>query len=143
MSIILSMVNDNDNVINKIKTNQLTVNAKIPVNIDNQNPVIILSGDVDYSSYNYMDIPALGRSYFVECERVNSSMVKLYCRIDLLGTYKDDILASNARIKRGIKTGDYFDGSIDTSTLTTVNKYVSDKGFIEGESSIIFTTLEV
>lgn len=144
MSILLSVVNDNDNVLNKVKNDSISINVRIPLSIDLQNPVIELAGvGTDYSIYNYMDIPTLGRSYFVEFEQITPSRVRLYGRIDLLESYKDDILISNALIKRPIKTGDYQNVNIDSNVNSTITKYNSNAGLVYGESTIIFNVSEV
>lgn len=145
MSIILSVTTDDDNVVNKTLTSSLTVAVNIPYNIDNQRPVIVLasSGVVDYSDYNYMTIPSLKRSYFVEFEQATPQLVKLHCRVDLLGSYQDDILASKALIQRAVKVGDYYDGNIDSNVNQTSTRFASDKGLIAGDHTNILTTVGV
>lgn len=145
MSMFLSIVTDDDNVLNKSKTGTVERGIKIPADIDVNNPVLIVSNltGFDYSLYNYVEIPALKRSYFMTVERVTPTMTRLLCRVDLLGTYQDDILKSRALLMRGVKTGDYFDGSIDANVKQTVTLYHSDGGLIEGEHTNILSTVGV
>lgn len=61
-------------------------------------------------------------------------------RCDVIETYKADILASNARFMRKIKTGDYINSNIDYSLYKNITKTESNKGF-EGDSTMILTSI--
>ena len=142
---ILSKTPDGENVINKTLTGQTTIdiNLKRDVNISTPDIVLLVDG-IDYEEFNYCEIPELGRKYFISAvEILNNRMVKLSLDCDVLETYKADILASNARLMRNIRTGDYVKASLDNSELTTVSKHASNSvGFGDGRSMII-TTLGV
>lgn len=142
MQLILSKTTDGENVINKTLTGQTTVNINLKRDVNISSPEIVLLVDsIDYEEFNYCEIPELGRKYFISSvEVLNNRMVKLSLECDVLETYKTDILASNARLMRNIKTGDYLNTSIEHSFLTTVSLYYSNKGF-EGEPTMILTTI--
>lgn len=136
IDLILYSINDGDNVINKNLENGITVQINLKQGFDIINPDIVLNGD--YRGFNYAHIPDLNRYYFIaEVEQLNFQLVKLSLECDVLETYKADILNSNARYKRNIKTGDYENISIDHSNKTTSVKHVSNGESLEGETMII------
>lgn len=136
IDLILYSINDGDNVINKNLINGVTIPINLKQGFDVINPDIVLNGD--YRGFNYAHIPSLNRYYFINSvEQLNLRLVKLNMTCDVLETYKADILNSNARFKRNIKTGDYENISIDHSNKTTSVKHVSDGTPLDGETMII------
>ena len=136
IDLILYSINDGDNVINKNLINGVTIPINLKQGFDVINPDIVLNGD--YRGFNYAHIPSLNRFYFINSvEQLNLRLVKLNMTCDVLETYKADILNSNARFKRNIKTGDYENISIDHSNKTTSVKHVSDGTPLDGETMII------
>ena len=129
---------DNKNVINKTLTSPLNVELKLRDNQDVIAPVLKMSANV--TPYNYCYIPFFNRFYFVEKIEKQGKLfiVGLYC--DVLESYKDDILASNARFKRNIKNGDYMAINLEQSSFKTVDKVESDVT-LENESHYILTTI--
>lgn len=129
---------DNKNVINKTLTDPLNVELKLRDNQDVIAPVLKMS--VNVTPYNYCYIPFFNRFYFVEKIEKQGKLfiVGLYC--DVLESYKNGILASNARFKRNLKTGDYMSVNIDKSELKTVQKIVGN--YTMGtDSNLILTTI--
>ena len=142
MELKLYHVSDGDNVINKTKqlVSTLTINLKRDVNISS--PSLILSTDspTGFDGVNYAEITDLGRVYFVDDIRSLSNKIwELTLSCDVIETYKADILASKARLYRNIKTGDYFDVGLDSSFITTVDKYPSNKSISDKETLLITT----
>ena len=136
IDLILYSINDGDNVINKNLVNGVNVPIHLKQGFDIINPDIVLNGD--YRGYNYAHIPSLNRFYFIKnVEQLNLRLVKLNMTCDVLETYKADILNSNARFKRNIKTGDFENVSIDYSNKTTSVKHVSNGTPLQGETMII------
>ena len=136
IDLILYSINDGDNVINKNLANGVTVPINLKQGFDIINPDIVLNGD--YRGFNYAHIPSLNRFYFINnVEQLNLRLVKLNMTCDVLETYKAEILNSNARFKRNIKTGDFENISIDYSNQTTSIKHVSDGTPLDGETMII------
>ncbi len=143
MELKLYHVSDGDNVINKTKllVSTLTINLKRDVNISS--PSLILTNDspTGFDGVNYAEMPDLGRFYFVDDIRSLSNKIwELSLSCDVIETYKADILASKARLHRNIKTGDYFDVGLDSSLITTVDKYPSTKSISE-KTTVIITTI--
>lgn len=146
MKLFLYDVVDGDNVINKTLPVPVEIEIRLSNDVDVINPTIRLRNveGVNYDDYNYAFIDVLGRYYFIDkLGRVSASDCILYLSCDVLETYKTEILASNARLMRNLKTGDFVEIAIDMSNLTTVEKHFSDKGLTEGESSIVFTAMEI
>lgn len=129
---------DNKNVINKTLTDPLNVELKLRDNQDVIAPVLKMS--VNVTPYNYCYIPFFNRFYFVEKIEKQGKLfiVGLYC--DVLESYKNGILASNARFKRNLKTGDYMSISIETSELKTIQK-VNGNFTLGNDSNLILTTI--
>ena len=136
MDLVLYRTLDDNNVINKTLTDEMTVNINFKRGTNIVNPEIVLNGD--FRGFNYAHIPSLNRFYFINnVEQLNLRLVKLNMTCDVLETYKAEILSSNARFKRNIKTGDFENISIDYSNQTTSIKHVSDGTPLDGETMII------
>ena len=143
MKLYLYSVNDGDNVINKSLGKSIEINIVLKSDTDIINPVILLETipGVDFTDFNYCHIPELGRYYFISSiQNVNNSLWRLYCECDVLMTYKQDILNSKARLFRSIRNGDYFNASIDSSVIKTVNHIDFNKS-ISNVKTLILTTV--
>lgn len=143
MDLNLYVVNDSDNVINKTMTGKVTININLKRDVDISSPsLVLLDGlGVNYSDFNYAEIPELGRFYFVNnIQRLNHKMIQVDLVCDVLETYKVDVLASKARFNRAIKTGDYYNANVDQSTLKTITKHESNVS-IADQSSMILTSV--
>lgn len=136
--------NESDaNVINKQLLPLVSFPLRLKNNIDLINPIILLKRDPvnDFMGANYCYIDALERYYFIDDISNHSGMIyQLSLSCDVLETYKNDILSSNARYKRNIKTGDYFDASLDKSIFETVKLFESNVTLAD-EKSLILTTV--
>ena len=144
MELKLYAVNDGVNVINKTKTLKTTIEINLKRDVDIINPRLILIPNLStgFSGINYAEIPLLNRFYFVDSiTNISGTLWQLDLSCDVLETYKADILASKARFYRNLKAGDYFDTALESSHITTVAKYVSNKGISDSET-IIMTTVE-
>lgn len=145
MELKLYAVNDGDNVINKTMTLKTTMEINLKRDVDIINPRLILIPNLPtgFSGINYAEIPDLNRFYFVDnITNISGTLWQLDLSCDVLETYKADILASKARLYRNLKAGDYFDTALESSHITTVAKYTSNKGISDSET-IIMTTVGV
>ena len=131
---------DNKNVINKTLTSPLDVELKLRGNQDVIAPVLKMS--VNVTPYNYCHIPFFNRFYFVERVTRNGKLFHVELFSDVLETYKTEILASNARFRRNLKTGDFANVMLETSNLTTLDKFQSNKTLTD-EKSIILSAVGV
>ena len=140
MQVTFYKTTDNKNVINKVLTNPLTINLNIKEDNPDYAPVLKMVTDV--TGYNYCHIPFFKRFYFVDRVERKGQIILVGLSCDVLETYKDDILASNARFKRNLKTGDYMSVNIDKSELKTVQKIVGS--YTMGtDRSLILTTIGI
>lgn len=143
MQLILTSTQDGANVINKTFGAEFSTDILLRSDFNIHSPVIKLKlpNSQDVFSFNYCSIPHLGRKYFIdEIISLNSSVWQLSMSCDVLETYKQDILSSNARFKRKIKTGDYIDGNLEETVNKTSTKYESDVA-LDNVESIILTTM--
>lgn len=146
MKLFLYDVVDGDNVINKTLPVPVEIEIRLSNDVDVINPTIRLRNieGINYDDYNYAFIDVLGRYYFIDkLGRVSATDNMLYLSCDVLETYKTEILNSNARFKRNLKTGDYQNVFIESSIFKTVSKHESNGGFVDGQTSVILTTIGV
>ena len=142
MELKLYSVNDGKNVINKTMTLKTTIEINLKRDVDIINPRLILIPNLHtgFSGINYAEIPELNRFYFVDSiANISATLWQLDLSCDVLETYKADILASKARLYRNLKAGDYFNTALESSHITTVAKYLSNKGISDSESLIMTT----
>ena len=145
MKLNLYAVNDGKNVINKTRVLKTTIDINLKRDVDIINPRLILIPNLPtgFRGINYAYITELNRFYFVDSiTNISAKLWQLDLSCDVLETYKADILASKARLYRNLKAGDYFDTALESSHITTVAKYASNKGISDSET-LIMTTVGV
>ena len=135
---------DADNVINKTLLNKLTIQGFfLTSSLNIVNPVIPLQviNGIDIYEYNYIELPDFNRFYFVDSiENVNAKIFNLICSCDVLMTYKEAILNSNARVMRSLKTGDYYNGESLVNVKPTITTHLSNI-VLDDTPSLILTTV--
>ena len=145
MKLYLYNIQDSNNVINKTLKNayELDIILKRDVNIINPELILSTLDNIDYSNYNYAHIPELKRYYFIDqVINLNSKLWQLNLECDVLESFKNDILNSNAVFNRGIKSGDYIESKVDLSSYTQVEKHISLNP-IEYDENLIMITVGV
>lgn len=143
MNLNLFKTDDSDNVINKTLTNKLniTINLKRDVDIISPHLIIRDTQAININAFNYCQIEELNRFYFIRSiNNMGGNLWEVICECDVLETYKSDIMASNARYYRNLKTGDYVQSNIDFSEVRKISEHTSDKGLGDG-TAIILTTV--
>ena len=146
MQITFYSTDDGENVINKTLSQGVTIPIHLKRETDILTPVLTLTNKtgIDYSQFNYCYIDVLKRFYFIRTVRqLNSALFHVELSCDVLETYKDKILASKARFKRKVKTGDYYNASIDDSTKETINTYKGNVTISLTTQNYILTSLGV
>ena len=138
MQLILYNVKDAHNVIGKTLNEVSRVNITMKKTEDIENPTIVLT-DMGLT-YNYAKIPFFNRYYFIdEFKRGTNGLITLELSVDVLETYKDDILNSPATITT--KTGlGYQDSSVDVDARKTITTQKSDT-VLSDETSIVLSTI--
>lgn len=146
MELKLYTVTDGDNVINKVKTLKTTMEINLKRDVDISSPTLLLIPNLatGFDAINYAEIPELKRFYFVNSvNNVANTLWELVLSCDVVETYKADILASRARFYRNIKTGDYYAGVLDQSTIKTVTKHMGTVTLGSNESMILTSVGEI
>ena len=145
MKLYLYNIQDSNNVINKTLENAYDLDIILKRDVNIINPELILStlDNIDYSNYNYAHIPELKRYYFIDqVINLNYKLWQLNLECDVLESFKNDILNSNAVFNRGIKSGDYIESKVDLSSYTQVEKHISLNP-IEYDENLIMITVGV
>ena len=138
MELILYNVKDAHNVIGKTLNEVSRVNITMKKTEDIEKPTIVLTDTG--TTYNYARIPFFNRYYFIdEFKRGTNGLITLALSVDVLETYKDDILNSPATISA--KTGlGYQDGVVQVDSRKNITVVKSDITLPEA-NSIILTTV--
>lgn len=90
------------NKIGKELSSQLEVTGELRSETSIIDPIITIECDLaDLTNCNYMYISEFNRYYFVNNIRsIRNGLVEFTCHVDVLETYKDEIRANSAIIKR-------------------------------------------
>lgn len=149
MKLFTYVTNDTDNTINKKLENEKEFDITFKQSQSILNPVIKLQTDEALET-NYAYIPKFERYYFVrDNTRLNNDVVELTLEVDVLESYKEDILASQGNVTRYRGANKYYDGSgyatdAGSGYLTEVRKehkeYYSDTT-PEFEETVLMTMI--
>lgn len=132
---------DTNNTINKNLTNleEYDITLKNPENVIN--PTIMLSHR-DKFTQNYAYIPAFSRYYFIrDITRVNRDLVQLRLEVDVLETYKEDILNSEGNISRNKDYNRYYDGGDYQNEVRKDHKMYKSDTTMTMEESVVLVTI--
>lgn len=133
---------DDDNVINKTLTSATSIELNLKRDTDIYRPQITLTKivGVDYLDYNYCHLSEIDRFYFIrDIQVLNNSIFKLDCQVDVLESFKADILASEGVYKRRISAGDYGQFTLDSNGDKEVIHHLSNVELIPVTKSILST----
>lgn len=115
----------------------INVNFKSDLNISSPEIKLLLDG-INFKKINYVGIPDLNRFYFIESfSQINNRMGIIYLDCDLLTSFKDDVLKSNALFMRSIKNGDFVNIQETSKYTSTVKKVESDYINSDGKTMIL------
>lgn len=127
------------NTIGKTLTQLTNKDITLKANTDLINPNLLFKNDNFNKEVNYMKM--LDRYYFVELKFIRSNtLVVLNCDLDVLETYKDLILNSQADIIEKSSISNVKQNDITQETITKIFK--SDTVVPDGSSIIMQTTGE-
>ena len=111
-----------NNDVSKTLTDEHKVTGYSRVVVDMLNPVIELAG-IEVNSYNYCYVQELNRYYYIENINISPNGVyRLSMRIDVLMTYRDDIMASHGLITKNREYNPYT-GDVDVESRYTLEKH--------------------
>ena len=127
------------NTIGKTLTQLTNKDITLKADTDLINPSLLFKNDNFNKEVNYMKM--LDRYYFVELKFIRSNtLVILNCNLDVLETYKDLILDSQADIIEKSSISNVKQNDITQETVTKIFK--SDTVVPDGSSIIMQTTGE-
>ena len=133
-SIKLQRNNSEANKIGKDLTDISTVSGTLRDGTSIMNPVILICGDVsDYTKCNYMTISKFDRKYFItDIRSIRNNVFEVSGKVDVLETYKTQIKANKAIIKKQEKVWNLYlnDGTFHIFQ----NQQVVTKAFPSGFS---------
>lgn len=114
----------NKNIVNKKIEEIQKITFKFKDDTDITNPILILQS---YKTGNYCYIPDLKRYYFIDkIELMNGGFYKLYLEIDVLMSYKDEIMNADWYSVNGVNVT--IPNEIDYSSLVDYEQFLLNIG---------------
>ena len=127
MTAILYNNTSDSREINKNLTELSTINITLYLDTNVATPVFKVKNFINNA--NYMFVPDLHRYYYINNYTLSNQCVYLHCSVDVLMTYKNEILNSECLISRS--ENDYNDNIVDTLAPITENTVYTVKNFGE------------
>ena len=130
------------NTINK--NTELIVEKTITLknDCDLVNPYVVLKLDDVLFSSNYAYIPKFKRYYFITgIEILSKTLVAVSMHVDVLESFKSDILAGTVHITESsdTNTNSYYPKELDSLTSVTSHKFISNKELALNPSKVLAT----
>lgn len=138
MRIVIYKNLSSDNTINKILVDALNFDVFLRSDFNPINGDIILRSSEDLRSRNYLIIEDLNRKYFINSITViGLNLYRISLQVDLLETFKDEILNSKCEYLRPLKSGDYLNSDIEADVRNVFQRFDSDLTLPETNSLIM------
>lgn len=100
-SIQLQTTTSPSNKIGKSITTLATWDGRLRDDCSLTDPIILVQSSDLVSNINYCTVSTFGRSYFVrEIVNLRNNLCELHCHVDVLESYKSQILANSGIIRR-------------------------------------------
>lgn len=129
-----------NNDVSKTLTDEHKVTGYSRVVVDMLNPVIELAG-IEVNRYNYCYVQELNRYYYIENINISPNGVyRLSMRIDVLMTYRDDIMTSHGLITKNREYNPYT-GDVDVESRYTLEKHEFENGFDFTNGDFVLVTM--
>ena len=127
MEIRFYIMTDSRNTINKNLGDYTTTFLKLKSqDVDIINPTLTLKF-LEYPKFNYLHIPVLSRYYFIDNIFIRTDKTyELRCSVDVLQSFKDDILRGRGLITQGKNYNPYY-GDFDSLENKIIDTYKSNK----------------
>lgn len=142
MNIILCRNTSEPNKINKTLTNHYTLSGTLKEQTSITNPEIMIEID-NPVSFNYAYIPEFNRYYFIsDMVCVTNDIWKLQLKVDVLESFKNDILSSSAILSDSEVVGSdkYMSGDVwKTKVKETTNIINFPSGLLDNGEFILIT----
>lgn len=151
MNISFYTISDDNRQINKTLENPLTLSIntrtlartynRLHENINKYEPLLLLSNDNFTPDFNYFYIDDWKSYYFItNIEYTAQKIWQVESHIDVLMTFKDDILNATCHIRKTDNLNDYYNGGDYNSLVTKeIKHYYSDTALPLRETNVIMT----
>lgn len=140
---IMKMYNtsDTNNTINKTLSNETEYNIKFKGETDIKTPVVVLHSET-IILFNYAYIPEFNRYYFVDkIELFPNGIYNITLKVDVLESFKNDILNSSGLISKQTNINNYYNDSYESEIKKEVDLYHSTVTFDLNVKSKILVTI--
>lgn len=128
------------NTINKDFENVVEKNITLKNECDFINPYLVLRIDKVLYSCNYAYIPDFKRYYFITgIEILSKTLIGVSLHVDVLESFKANILAGTAHIVESNGVNDYYSKDLDSLTTITSHKFTSNKELVSNPSKVLAT----
>lgn len=130
---------ENNDVL-KTLSNETVIKGSSRTVVDMLAPVIDLAG-VDVNSYNYCYVEELKRYYYIENMILSpNGITRLSMRVDVLMSYREDILESHGVITKNREYNPYT-GDYEVESRYTLEKHEFENGFNFNDGDFVMVTM--
>lgn len=130
---------ENNDVLKNLSDEKIIKGSSRSV-VDMLSPVIDLAG-VDVNSYNYCYVEELQRYYYIENMILSpNGITRLTMRVDVLMSYREDILESQGMITKNRDFNPYT-GDYDVESRYTLEKHEFENGFNFNDGDFVMVTM--
>lgn len=142
VSIYFYSISEARNKLDKTLDYPTILKGVINTNVDVSHPTIRVKAS-SVVDYNYCYIPALRRYYFIDSvDAGNAEYYVLNLTVDVLMTYKTDILALYGLVTSGVSANPYMDGYINSYDVRRTKTTLEfENNFNEDGTMILITTI--
>lgn len=137
MTIVLYNNNSNNKTISKNLSSATTIEGHLRDTTNIEYPQMILNGI--YTAFNYCYIPMWQRYYFIEDIFIHGNTTLIKCSIDVLQTYRNDILNSYALLNQAGNFNPYYDGGYQFEPRNTMRRFDFDNPF-NSDGTVVLVT---
>ena len=104
------------------------------------NPYLLLKLNDDLFLSNYAYIPDFKRYYFITgIEILSKTLVAVSMHVDVLESFKDDVLAGTVHITESTNVDNYYPKELDSLTSMESHKFISNKELALNPSKVLAT----